>query len=268
MKLRQKIFTTFFIVATSTIFNPVVYAGGDFDSSNPPNQGNISIQTPITPINNPNSNSNNNNSNNNKKNKPHNKNEDDEEFQENSDEFDISTDDNNNSENNSNPQHIVPILQNENSNHSDENLNNHDDNLNNSNDDDFTEDEKVSLDTGVIGDINGDRELNAIDLVVLQKYLKSEVFEINEKAADIDGDGNISKFDVYALLNLIKAEKKGTGDVNNDGKVDIYDVQSLTAYLADPSKGINSKNADLNGDGRISKDDLKILKGVISALRQ
>ena len=102
----------------------------------------------------------------------------------------------------------------------------------------------------------------------MQKYLSGDVFEINENAADINGDGNISKFDVFALLNLIKAEKKGTGDVNNDGKVDIYDVQALTEYLANPSTYINVDNADLTGDGRISTDDLKILKSVISALQQ
>ncbi len=124
------------------------------------------------------------------------------------------------------------------------------------------------IDSGVLGDINNDGELNAVDLVVLQKYLKGDAFEINETAADINGDGTISKFDVFALLNLIKAEKKGTGDVNNDGKVDIYDVHALTEYLANPSTKINISNADLTGDGRIGTDDLKILKAVISELQQ
>ena len=123
--------------------------------------------------------------------------------------------------------------------------------------------------SGVLGDINNDGELNALDLVVLQKYLKGDVFEVNEKAADINGDGTISLFDVHALLNLIKAEKKGTGDVNNDSKVNLYDVQTLTAYLANPQNTpINSSNADLNGDGRISTDDLKILRKVIATLQE
>ena len=125
-----------------------------------------------------------------------------------------------------------------------------------------------TVDSGVLGDINNDGELNAVDLVVLQKYLKGDAFEINETAADINGDGTISKFDVFALLNLIKAEKKGTGDVNNDGKVDIYDVHALTEYLANPSTKINISNADLTGDGRIGTDDLKILKAVISELQR
>lgn len=126
-----------------------------------------------------------------------------------------------------------------------------------------------SAGTGILGDINNDGELNAVDLVILQKYLKGNVFEINETASDINGDGTISMFDVYALLNMIKAEKKGTGDVNNDGKVNIFDVQTLTAYLADSQNTpINSGNADLNGDGRISTDDLKILRKVIAALQE
>lgn len=123
--------------------------------------------------------------------------------------------------------------------------------------------------TDLLGDINNDGELNALDLVVLQKYLNGDVFEINETASDINGDGTISMFDVYALLNLIKSEKKGTGDVNDNGKVDIYDVQTLTAYLANPQNTpINSNNADLNGDGKISTDDLKILRKVIAALQE
>lgn len=130
------------------------------------------------------------------------------------------------------------------------------------------EDEDTVHDTGIIGDVNGDNQLNAVDLVILQKYLKGNVFYISESAADINGDGTISAFDVHALLNLIKAENKGTGDVNNDGKVDIYDVQSLTNYLADKNTPINSGNADLNGDGKISTEDLKILREVISALQQ
>ena len=127
----------------------------------------------------------------------------------------------------------------------------------------------VQIDTGIIGDINGDNELNAVDLVVLQKYLNGDSFEVNETAADINGDGTVSMFDVHALLNLIKAENKGTGDVNNDGKINIYDVQTLTAYLANPKvTPINSGNADLNGDSRISTDDLKILRKVISELQK
>ena len=263
MKKFQKFFTAFFVVATSTIFIPTVYAGGDFSDSNAANAGNISIQVPVNSGNTSDSSKNSDKTKNKKikgDNKPNSPKDDNNESEE---DFDSPNE-------NFNPPEEIPNLPNKNLNppkdetkESDEDLNNADED-----DEDFTENENISLDTGVTGDINGDSELNAVDLVVLQKYLQGKVFEINENEADIDGDGNISKFDVYALLNLIKAENKGTGDVNNDGKVDIYDVQTLTAYLANSSNNINSKNADLNGDGRISKDDLKILKKVISALQQ
>ena len=149
-------------------------------------------------------------------------------------------------------------------NNPDENANENADDYFDSNDT-YTED--AVKDSGIIGDVNGDNELNAIDLVILQKYLKGEIFSISETAADINGDGNISKLDAYALLNLIKGENKGTGDVNNDGKINVYDVQTLTAYFADKSTPINQKNADLSGDGKIDTKDLKILKGVIAALK-
>lgn len=242
MNFRQKICTAFFVIVTSIGFISSVYAGSDFDESNSTEPGNIVIETPENVNNNA----------------------DNEDFSPNNNDFDMSDNNNNESENNSEHTNEILILPNENPNTQNENLNN-----SNEDDEDFTENENVSLDTGIVGDINGDRELNAVDLVVLQKYLKGNVFEINENAADINGDGTVSMFDVHALLNLIKAEKKGTGDVNTDGKVDIYDVQSLTAYLANPKNTpINSGNADLNGDSRISTDDLKILKKVIEALRQ
>lgn len=234
MKLWQRFLIIFSVSVTTTFFSPSVNAGGDYGSSEPPPEETIN-EPPIK--------------------------------------FDESSKDKNSGEKN-------PPIENENpapppANNPNVIIENKNPELPADNpsvrNEIFHEEENNfghTIDTGVIGDINNDGELNAIDLVVLQKYLSGDVFEINENAADINGDGNISKFDVFALLNLIKAEKKGTGDVNNDGKVDIYDVQALTEYLAKPSTYINIDNADLTGDGRISTDDLKILKSVISALQQ
>ena len=115
-----------------------------------------------------------------------------------------------------------------------------------------------------LGDINDDGSIDAIDIALLQKYLRNKSTPINLDNADLNGDEYISMLDVNVLLNLVKAAGKGTGDVDGDGKIDSRDVQTLTAYLARQTVTLNPANADLNGDGAIDELDLKILEEVIA----
>lgn len=50
------------------------------------------------------------------------------------------------------------------------------------------------------------------------------------------------------------------GDVNGDGKVSSSDLRMLRKYIVDDSIEINTGNADLNGDGKVSSSDLRALR--------
>lgn len=128
--------------------------------------------------------------------------------------------------------------------------------------------DEVVADTGnnvvnEIGDVNNDGTLDALDCALLQEFIQGKQDAINKDKADFNGDGQISMFDVYALLNLIKSEGKGSGDVNGDGKINNYDIQAITAYMANQTTAVNRQNADLNGDGEINGKDLTILREVV-----
>ncbi|WP_423738975.1 glycoside hydrolase family 9 protein [Clostridium cibarium] len=54
-----------------------------------------------------------------------------------------------------------------------------------------------------LGDLDGDGEVTLTDMILLKKYLISTKVEINEKAADINKDGEIDIADLYELEALL-----------------------------------------------------------------
>lgn len=69
---------------------------------------------------------------------------------------------------------------------------------------DLTATTTVNVVTILLGDVNGDGEVNAADIVVLQNYLSDQqTAGIDESAADADGDGNITVADVPAIVAII-----------------------------------------------------------------
>ena len=69
---------------------------------------------------------------------------------------------------------------------------------------DLTATTTVNVVTTLLGDVNGDGEVNAADIVVLQNYLSGrQTTGIDEFAADADGDGNITVADVPAIVAII-----------------------------------------------------------------
>ena len=61
------------------------------------------------------------------------------------------------------------------------------------------------LTPGGPGDLNGDGELNEIDVTLLMNAIASETEQtLSMETADIDGDGTITNADVYALWMKIK----------------------------------------------------------------
>ena len=55
----------------------------------------------------------------------------------------------------------------------------------------------------MLGDVNGDGNIDAIDIAVLKKYLLDTVGEIDKLAADINKDGYIDAIDFAVLKQLL-----------------------------------------------------------------
>lgn len=54
----------------------------------------------------------------------------------------------------------------------------------------------------LVGDANGDDEINSQDVTCIQRHIAKEDVDINEDAADIDGDGDIDIGDAVAVRNI------------------------------------------------------------------
>ena len=58
--------------------------------------------------------------------------------------------------------------------------------------------------TVMIGDVNGDGEVNVSDVVALANFAMGETTEgFNKEAADLNNDGEVNVSDVVALANQV-----------------------------------------------------------------
>jgi len=70
--------------------------------------------------------------------------------------------------------------------------------------------DSVSFDAGVVknsvpgdGDVNGDTQVDAGDVVLLQRYIVGDDVNIDTDAADVDGDGDVDSADVLLIKQAI-----------------------------------------------------------------
>ena len=131
-----------------------------------------------------------------------------------------------------------------------------------------------------MGDINGDLVVNNADAVLVQRYLKGEVYLNNERliAADVNEDGYVTLDDVSGIQNssayprigkLIRDTYKVVvmGDVNGDYKVDDDDALLIKNYWVN-GKGIENDRliaADVNEDGAVTEADHTMISGRLKA---
>lgn len=115
----------------------------------------------------------------------------------------------------------------------------------------------------ITGDVNQDFKITDDDYGLITRKINNEVTftEIQQKAADINGDGVISQIDVDYLKEIVDFGYI-LGDVNNDGKVNINDLVLLQKYIANTLSFSEDekKRVDMNQDGKVDDDDLTLLQ--------
>lgn len=80
-------------------------------------------------------------------------------------------------------------------------------------------------------DINGDGDVNILDLIRLKKYISGSI-----KVGDVNGDGKINAQDLallrIAIMNSVTADQNYTLDINSDRTVNILDLIRLKKHIA------------------------------------
>jgi hypothetical protein len=128
-----------------------------------------------------------------------------------------------------------------------------------------------------IGDIDGNNNVNSIDLGFLRKFLLGQVTLTNLQriSADINKDGNVNAIDYAQLYNcLSKGAVYNTigslqfiiyGDVNNDGNVDFSDYDLVNNYLSDGAtlSAVQMVATDVDGNGTVDSGDCDYIKSYI-----
>jgi len=124
------------------------------------------------------------------------------------------------------------------------------------------------------GDLNGDGKVDRLDMAtMIRKFLLAPPWfrfkRLYDKAADLDGDGQITWADYNLLKEAVIGDRKTfpvdpanlTGDMDGNGKLDNEDVYDIAKFLSDPKSfpKVFVKIADMNGDGKVDILDISAL---------
>lgn len=137
----------------------------------------------------------------------------------------------------------------------------------------IVDDEIVTENDYILGDVNGDGIVNSYDANLVTEYIMGEISftEKQFKAADMNKDGEITPSDYVILCNKI-ADMYQKGDVNTDGIVDSKDLELVQKHLTEELElnQAQKKLADVNGDETIDTADIlklsQYIQGIIPSL--
>ena len=123
----------------------------------------------------------------------------------------------------------------------------------------------------VKGDVNGDSVCDALDILYGERYVNGlgDLYEIQQKSADMNEDNNINPQDYTQLVNLALGLEcslfEGVrGDLNGDNCVDILDMIIFDKLRNDVNLSEENKaEIDFNNNGAIDDNDKFILSEII-----
>lgn len=133
------------------------------------------------------------------------------------------------------------------------------------------------------GDVSESGKIEQYDYDLLNQYINGEatLSQRQKLCADINNDGEINKTDLlllegvingYINLDMIKPLTNYTlyGDVDCNGKIQSIDASVLNQYLDGKRilDGQQLKNADVNGDGMIGRDDAKLIQEFVVKMHE
>lgn len=112
------------------------------------------------------------------------------------------------------------------------------------------------------GDLNGDRQVNAADVVKLRALVRAGTHTDEELAAgDLNEDSKLDGEDVALLLQQLGILR---GDASGDGKVNALDVMTIRkALLTDDVTEAKLAAGDLDGDGVLKALDIMLLRKML-----
>ena len=132
----------------------------------------------------------------------------------------------------------------------------------------------------VIGDINGDGNIDGKDATQIIRYINGlgSLIDKNDKLlfnADVNADGKVDIIDVSLIERLVNGKIHSElpnepitdyvfyGDVEENGEIDNVDAAMIASYI-NGSWSLTKqqlKNADVNEDGKIDKVDYQLIYG-------
>ncbi len=120
--------------------------------------------------------------------------------------------------------------------------------------------------SGSPGDMNRDGNVDLADTALALQVL-SGMKPVVDSYLDINGDSRLGTEEAIYILQKFSGFRTDAGDINADGNVDIRDAMLALKILSGMNPGYVYPGADINGDKRISIDEVFFILQTVSGAK-